>query len=326
MTSIRKRNRWIAVVLAILFTPFFSMLYLGKGRRALVYLFLSFALAGLAFFLASKGFWPRGIDWSLLIKLVAIVGAIDSYRIARRIETEFFGPWYSRWYGLVGVFISIAFVTICVRAFVIEPFRIPSGAMIPTLLVGDFILVNKSVYGIRLPFVYSKVIDNGQPMRGDVLVFRYPENPSLDYIKRVIGVPGDTVAYRDKRLHLNGEDVQIESAGEYTYVDAGQNIVTVPRFREHLTGHLHSILIDPDAPVIQLAGVKQFPYRDKCIYDNRGFTCTVPPGHYFTMGDNRDRTSDSRYWGFVPEENIVGKAFMVWWSDENPQRTGISIR
>jgi signal peptidase I len=324
--TIRKRRRWIAVLLAIVFTPFFSMLYLGKGRRALVYLLLTIVSAGLGYWLASKGFWPRGIDRSLLSTLVSIVGAIDSYKIARQYQTEFSGPWYSRWYGLAGVLMSIVFVTIGIRSFVIEPFRIPSTAMTPTLLVGDVIVVNKFVYGIRLPIVYYKLIDIRQPMRGDVMVFRYPEKPSLDYVKRVIGVPGDTVAYRDKRLRLNGEAVEIEAAGEYTYVDTVKNDVTVTRYQEQLTGHLHSILIEPDAPVIQLAGVRQFPYRDKCVYDDRGFTCTVPPNHYFMMGNNRDHTSDSRYWGFVAEENIVGKAVMIVWNGENPRRAGTSIR
>lgn len=326
MTSIRKRRRSFAVVLAIFVTPFVSMLYLGKGWRALVYLILTVVPVGLAVWLASKGFWPRGIHWSVLSVLVGIVGAIDSYRIARQYENEFSGPWYSRWYGLAGVLISIAFVTICIRAFVIEPFHNSSASTTPTLLLGDFIVVNKFIYGIRLPLVYYKLIDNAQPMRGDVLVFRYPEKPSLTYIKRVIGVPGDTVAYRDKRLRLNGEDVQIEAAGEYTYAVPGQNIVTLARYREQLNGHLHSILIDPGAPVLQLAGVKQFPYQEKCVYDDRGFTCAVPPAHYFVMGDNRDHSSDSRYWGFVPEENIVGKAVMIWWSDKDPSRTGIAIR
>jgi signal peptidase I len=174
--------------------------------------------------------------------------------------------------------------------------------------------------------VYRKFIDVSEPMRGDITVFRYPENPSLAYIKRVIGVPGDTVEYRDKRLRLNAEEVKIEADGGYSYGEMGGGYATSTRYREQLSGHSHSILIDSDAPVIQLASVKQFPYKDKCAFDERGFKCTVPPAHYFVMGDNRDRTSDSRYWGFVPEENIVGKAVRIWWSDKDPSRTGIAIR
>ena len=281
---------------------------------------------GLVFWLAAKGYWPGEVDWSVLPALIGIAGSIDSYRIARRYKDEFSGPWYTRWVGLAVVLVSMAFVAICIRAFVVEPYRIPSTSMAPTLLVGDFIVVNKFRYGLRLPLVHYKIVDNAQPMRGDVLVFRYPENPSLSYIKRVIGVPGDTVAYRAKRLRLNGEEVQIEILGEFTYDEAGGNMATAVLFMEQLPGLLHSILIHPHAPVIQLVGVRDFPYRDQCIYDEGGFECKVPPGHYFVMGDNRDRTSDSRYWGFVPEENIAGKAVMIWWNEDEPRRTGRFIK
>ena len=326
MPSIRKRNRWVAVALSLVFTPFLGMLYLGKAWRALAYLILTIASVVLTLCLASQGLWPRDIHWALPSLLVRIIGAIDAYRIARRYETEFSGPWYSRWYGLVGVCAAFAFAVVCERAFLFEPYRIPSGAMIPTLLVGDYIVVNKFTYGVRLPMVYRKFIDVVEPVRGDVLVFRYPETPTLAYVKRVIGIPGDTVEYRDKRLRLNGEEVKVDADGEYGHSDPGREFATSARYREQLNGHSHSILIDPDTPVLQLAGVKRFPYKDKCAYDERGFKCTVPPGHYFVMGDNRDRSSDSRYWGFVPEENIVGKAFWIWWSDKNPARTGLSIR
>lgn len=276
MPSIRKRNRWVAVILAILFVPFLGMLYLGKGLRAFVYLALTLGSIAVALWLAAKGFWPRGIDWSVLPLIISIVGTIDAYRIARRSENEFAGPCYSRWYGLVGVCVAFAFAVVCERAFLFEPFRIPSGAMIPTLLVGDYIVVNKFTYGVRLPVVYRKFIDVAEPMRGDVLVFRYPEKPSLAYIKRVIGVPGDTVEYRDKRLRLNAGEVKIEADGDYSYGQVGGGYATSARYREQLSGHSHSILIDPDAPVIRLAGVKQFPYKDKCAFDERGFKCMVP--------------------------------------------------
>ncbi len=279
MSSIRRRNRWVAVILIIFFMPFLGMLYLGKGRRAFVYLALTFGSIGVALWLAAKGFWPRGVGWFPLMYVVVATGAIDSYRIARRYENEFTGPWYSRWYGLVGVCVAFAFAVVCERAFFFEPFRIPSAAMIPTLLVGDYIVVNKFAYGIRLPVVYRTIVDMAEPMRRDVMVFRYPEKPSLNYIKRVIGVPGDTVEYRDKRLRLNAEEVKIDADGEYSYGEIGPGNATSARYREQLDGHPHSILIEPDAPVIQLTGVKQFPYKDKCAFDERGLKCTVPPSH-----------------------------------------------
>jgi signal peptidase I len=320
-----RRRPWIAVLLALFVSPVISMLYLGRGQRALGYLLLTVVLVGLVFPLASAGYWPRGIDWSIVALLIAIAGAVDSYRIARRIQNDFSGPWYSRWYGVIGVSLSAVFVVLCIRAFIIEPYRIPSGAMMPTLLIGDFILVNKFDYGVRMPIARSVLIRIGEPQRGDVMVFRYPADPRLDYIKRVVGIPGDRVEYRGKRLYVNDTLTQMKVAEEHLYTD-GRSFTTARRFREKVGEREHEILLDPDAPPIHLSGVRQFPHKSNCEYREEGFNCTVPPGHYLTMGDNRDNSSDSRYWGFVPEANIVGKAFMVWWSDSAPERAGISIR
>jgi signal peptidase I len=320
-----KRHRWIAVLLAVLLSPFFSMLYVGRARRAVAYLALTVLAIGAPSFLASAGFWPKGMDWSPLGFMVQIAGAVDSYRIARRNGPDFAGPWYSRWYGLASVFVLIIFL-VSIRLFVIEPFRIPSGAMIPTLLVGDFILVNRFTYGIRLPVVNVKLLSVNDPKRGEVIVFRFPENPSLDYIKRVVGLPGDEVNYRDKRLVVNGMPVSTERQPDFKHTDGGVNLVRAEHFTETLGEHAHGILINPEVPPVQLVGVREFPHRRNCEYSETGFTCKVPAGHYFVMGDNRDSSSDSRYWGFVPSENIVGKAFMIWWNTEAPERAGMAIR
>ncbi|MFA9438519.1 signal peptidase I [Uliginosibacterium sp. sgz301328] len=216
-------------------------------------------------------------------------------------------PW---WVEYGASFFAVILPIFLLRSFWIEPFRIPSGSMIPTLLVGDFILVNKYTYGVRLPVLNKKVIEVGSPQRGDVFVFRYPYDTTQDYIKRVIGVPGDKVAYINKRLTINGQQIPVRPHGDY--LDP-QTFGVSQAFEENLNGKVHQILNDRDAPAFVPEGiVKQFPHRENCTYSGEGVTCTVPAGYYFAMGDNRDQSADSRMWGFVPDENIVGKAFFIW--------------
>jgi signal peptidase I len=235
---------------------------------------------------------------------------------ARRVEEEQARePW---WIEYPNSFFPVILVVFLLRSFVFEPFKIPSGSMIPTLLIGDFILVNKYAYGIRLPVINKKVIDVGSPQRGEVMVFRYPEDPSLDYIKRVVGLPGDKVAYHDKRLTINGEEIPVKQVEDYLHKD---RIQYSRQYLERLGGIEHPIILDDDVPPF-VRDAKQFPFRDNCIYNSSGVTCTVPPGNYFMMGDNRDSSSDSRVWGFVPEENIVGKAFFIWFNFSEPRRFG----
>lgn len=231
-------------------------------------------------------------------------------------------PW---WIEYPVSFFPVILVVFTLRSFLVEPFKIPSGSMLPTLLVGDFILVNKFTYGIRLPVINTRMIEVGNPQRGEVMVFRYPENPTLDYIKRVVGLPGDEIVYADKRLTINGKPIEIKQDGEYNYLEGGLNFVGTRRYQEQLGEHLHSVLIQPEVPPLQLGGVQRFPFRDNCVYNESGFRCTVPAQHYFMMGDNRDSSSDSRYWGFVPEQNLVGKAFLIWWNFDDFKRIGRSI-
>ena len=216
-----------------------------------------------------------------------------------------------------GLFPVIA-VVFFLRSFVAEPFKIPSGSMIPTLLVGDLILVNKFAYGIRLPVVNAKIVDIGSPERGDVMVFRYPRDPSMDYIKRVVGLPGDRVAYQNRRLTINGTEVPLSPSGEYY---DSERLTYSPRYSETLGTIPHNILTELEKPSF-ISGVDAFPFRDRCEYGSSGVTCTVPQGHYFVMGDNRENSLDSRYWGFVPEQNIVGKAFFIWMNFSDLQRIG----
>ena len=205
-------------------------------------------------------------------------------------------------------FFPVILIVFVFRSFLFEPFKIPSGSMIPTLQIGDFILVNKFTYGIRLPVINKKIIDINEPKRGDVMVFRYPEDPSLDYIKRVVGVPGDTVAYQNKRLTINGQPVETTKIADYLHPE---RLYYSEQYVARMSGVEHRYLNDSDAPGF-IPDATGFPYRENCTYNAAGVICKVPAGHYFMMGDNRDNSRDSRFWGFVPEQNIVGKAFFIW--------------
>ena len=224
-------------------------------------------------------------------------------------------PWWLDW--TAGLFPVIAIVFV-LRSFLFEPFKIPSGSMIPTLWVGDLILVNKFTYGIRLPVINTKITEGNKPQRGDVMVFRYPPQPSLDYIKRVVGLPGDEVAYLNKRLTINGQAVPTEGVPDFFDEDAMRYF---KQYQEQLGTHTHRLLNNPDVPAF-VQGASNFAYRDNCRYSVEGVVCKVPEGHYFMMGDNRDNSLDSRYWGFVPDANIVGRAFFVWMNFGNLKRIG----
>ena len=224
-------------------------------------------------------------------------------------------PW---WLEYTASFFPVIAAVFLLRSFVIEPFKIPSGSMIPTLQIGDFILVNKYTYGIRLPIVNKKIVELNQPQRGDVMVFRYPKDESMDYIKRVIGVPGDVVKYDNKRLTVNGQPATY--APQSDYLD-GERLTYSKQYQETLGNVTHNILNDADRPAY-VSGPDDFPFRENCTYNQTGFTCKVPAGHYFMMGDNRDNSADSRYWGFVPDKNIVGKAFFIWMNLGDLKRIG----
>ncbi len=224
-------------------------------------------------------------------------------------------PWWLDWTaGLFPVIIGVFIL----RSFLFEPFKIPSGSMIPTLLVGDLILVNKFHYGIRLPVINTKLTQGTPPARGDVMVFRYPPKPSLDYIKRVVGIPGDEVAYLNKRLTINGKVIETNTLPEFFDEDSMRYM---KQFEESLGAQKHRLLNDDNRPAF-VPGADEFEFKSNCRYSVEGVVCKVPEGHYFMMGDNRDNSLDSRYWGFVPDQNIVGKAFFVWMNFGNLKRIG----
>jgi signal peptidase I len=214
-------------------------------------------------------------------------------------------------------FFPVILVVFLVRSFIVEPFKIPSGSMMPTLLAGDYILVNKYTYGLRVPILNNTFVEMNKPVRGDVIVFHYPPDTSIDYIKRVVGLPGDKIRYQDKQLQINGQTVVLEPTGDYEYVMSGLNIMTAKQYREQLgnVSHdilIHDVMVNYDADAI---GAK-FANNEEIV---------VPAGHYLAMGDNRDNSSDSRVWGFVPENNLVGKAFFIWMNFDQGSRIGNAI-
>lgn len=266
------------------------------------------------------------MDFALIMFILLLVTGgiwlLDKSVLAKNRGSGVVDPW---WVEYAKSFFPVILIVFCIRSFLVEPFKIPSGSMIPTLQVGDFILVNKFTYGIRLPIIDQKIIQLNNPQRGDVMVFHYPENPSVDYIKRVVGVPGDTIEYRNKHLTINGKEQVQQPDGDYNYVESGLNFVHTEKRVETLGKRRHMLLINPDMPNVHLGSVAEFPGRENCTYDEESVRCTVPAGNYFMMGDNRDNSRDSRYWGFVPDKQIVGKAFFVWMNFSDLKRIGLSI-
>ena len=239
--------------------------------------------------------------------------------VAQARDTLLMQPWWLDW--TAGLF-PVILVVFLLRSFLFEPFKIPSGSMIPTLLVGDLILVNKYHYGVRLPVINKKIINNNDPRRGDVMVFRFPKDTSVDYIKRVVGIPGDEISFRNQQLFVNGEAAPLEQTPPPGFYDE-EALRYFPEFKEKFGSVEHRILVNPQSQPFYGAEDKiTFPFRENCRYSAEGINCKVPAGHYFMMGDNRDNSQDSRFWGFVPDENIVGRAFFVWMNFGNLKRIG----
>ena len=309
------------------FAAYAGAWYLGlvEGNFALL-LFLATLVTGVYWLAERLVFLPRRRLAAAALETQAAqrrgelaargIAPVDSDLAAGR-QRLLMQPWWLDW--TAGLFPVILAVFV-LRSFLFEPFKIPSGSMIPTLLVGDLILVNKYTYGLRLPVLNTKLTDGRPPARGDVMVFRYPPKPSLDYIKRVVGVPGDEVAYLNKKLTVNGQPVSKTAVPDFFDGDAMRYF---RQFDEELGGHRHRILNDDDRRAgLDAREVTEFPNKENCRYSVEGVTCRVPQGSYFMMGDNRDNSLDSRYWGFVPDRNIVGRAFLVWMNFSDLKRIG----
>ncbi|MGQ2978602.1 MAG: signal peptidase I [Polaromonas sp.] len=313
-----------AAVLAV-FVGYGAAWYFGmvEGNFSLL-LFLATVVTGVYWLAEKFYFWPQRRKAAMALEAQAVqrraelaaqgITQVDNHtgEAHARLLAQ---PWWLDW--TAGLF-PVIVVVFLLRSFLFEPFKIPSGSMIPTLLVGDLILVNKFHYGVRLPVINTKILDNNNPQRGDVMVFHYPPKPSLDYIKRVVGVPGDEVAYLNKKLTVNGKPVPKVPLADFFDEDA---LRYAKQFQETNGGKTYRLLNDVDRPSF-IAGADDFPYRQNCRYSSEGVVCKVPEGQYFMMGDNRDNSLDSRYWGFVPEANIVGKAFFVWMNFGSLKRIG----
>jgi len=282
----------------------------------------------LACFAAYIGAWYTGkLDGNFALLLFTAVVVTGVYWLAellyfKRAREETTAathqPWWLDW--TAGLF-PVILIVFLLRSFLFEPFKIPSGSMIPTLQIGDLILVNKFHYGVRLPVINKKLTDGTPVARGDVMVFRYPPKPSLDYIKRVVGLPGDKIEYINKTLTINGQPISKTALPDYFDED---QMTYAKLFQEQIGGKTHRLLNNDRRPAgwNEADTEANYPNKQNCQYSELGVTCTVPAGHYFMMGDNRDNSLDSRYFGFVPDANIVGRAFFVWMNFGNLKRIG----
>lgn len=315
-------------------------------------------VAGIVLYLKSSkvreanGEWSGSLQWGYLLAMAGVFGILSffmSFTAVLLVFVVFTGIMWlmhksrlkkdpshrdtAHFTDYMSGFFPIIAVIFVLRAFIAEPFQIPSSSMRPGLVVGDFILVNKFAYGIRTPVLNNVVIPVGNVERGDVVVFNYPENPSLNYIKRAVGLPGDVVEYKDKVLSINGQAVADQPDGSYSYQENthqyGAVEVEADVFRETIGSHEFQALKMAGYPSFVPKSVRtDFAFRENCEYahDGSAFKCVVPEGHYFMMGDNRDNSEDSRYWGFVDDKLIVGKAFFVWMNFGNFSRIGTSIQ
>lgn len=301
-----KPNKWLAAALGLIF-HWLGLLYVGQPLWALAYFA---AEMGLAF----AGLVQLIPMWLLSVPVlgIAVACAVQAYFVAVRYPAARPRPHYSRWYGLLGMAVAYVLLVFLFRAFLYEPFRAASGAMLPTFRPGTKLLVQKwgyghySTYGIDL-FRSSPTVTLH---RGELIVFDFPLKPETVYMKRLIGLPGDHVSYRDKQLFINGMAVMRQKVGAYRYERPGKDVEEYTRYAETLDGTSYDILIRQDRPPYAAEAVR-FNKGVRCQYDDHGVSCDVPQGAFFVLGDNRDNSSDSRYWGFVPADHIVGMVVHV---------------
>jgi len=295
----RKPNKWTAGVLGLLIQPA-GMLYVARPGWAATYLALVLIIALGNMFVLRDG----DLAGNAIALLVAIICAIHAYRLARdsRVLRR---PWYSRWYGLAGIIAAFAVLALGTRAFLFEPLRFTSGSMTPSIEPRALLIVEKWGYGNYRTYGihFMRTGMSSEVRRGDIVAFEYPEDRTLSYAQRVVGIPGDRISYYNKRLKVNDQEVPRTRIGDYVHKDRP---IRSLQYLERLGDREYPILIEAEAPAA-IPPVKAFPFDERCAYTKEGVHCQVPEGHYFVLGDNRDNSSDSRIWGFVPARNILGK-------------------
>jgi signal peptidase I len=289
-------------VLAALAYFFYTIFFGAEQGDFSLFLFVTVVVTGVYWLAEQIFFKPKRVKSAVLL-------SADQRQFALQ------QPWWLDW--TAGLF-PLLCVVFLFRSFLFESFKVPTGSMIPSIAIGDMMLVNKFKYGLRLPVLNIKVFDITSPQRGDIMVFRFPPKPSQNYVKRVIGLPGDEISYLNKVLAVNGKVLSKIPLIDYLDVDT----MAISKQFEEIIGDKKHLLLNEDNRPAYVAGPYEFPNSEQCKYTIDGVRCTVPAGHYFMMGDNRDNSLDSRYWGFVPEANIVGKATFVWMNFSNLSRIG----
>jgi signal peptidase I len=304
VTAVKKPNKWVAGILALMFSPFVGLLYAAKLRWAFVYFIV---LAGAA---ADFLWWGGSSFVALLFPLITLTGVAHAFLAAARYPVGLHRPIYSKWHGLLGILFLLFTLLVLVRAFLFEPFRVASGSMLPTLEVGKHVIASKWGYGNNSAYgITIRKGEIGAPVtRGDVMVFVFPaSNERLEYLMRVVGLPGDLIEYKAKSLSINGQPAIYHDLGTYDYVTHAGDLVSANSRSESIGTATYRVLNAPDMPAIFIGNISDFPSKAHCIYRSDGFACRVPDKHYYMLGDNRDASNDSRYWGFVPQDHIVGK-------------------
>jgi signal peptidase I len=300
----QKPNKWLAGILGFFLQPL-GLLYVGRPGWA-------WALFCLGIGGASISMSPnreRQVIGGVLLVFMYAASTVQSYRFAKKYDIAIPRRWFSRWYGLAGTGAALVAAIVGFRCFLFEPFRLPSSSMVPSFDLGSIVIVRKWGYGNYGTYGMNLLHTNisATLQRGDVIVFQYPLDETQDYIKRVVALPGDLVKYQARQLTINGDAVPTRVVGGYSYPRARQ---ALQELVEKLGSKEYSIIVGLQAPV-SISPEKAFPFQERCEYGADSVTCKVPDDNYFVIGDNRDNSSDSRHWGFVPSRDIVGKVVYV---------------